>query len=170
MLLSWIGGAYMKYPMKLKTERPNFNYIVRMNSGMDYYLYVDFDSAIRKAMSLSHGSQISLVYEIFFNTSTREFFGQNTFTIYDGVIDYEKHAMPELHVEFYVNAGDWLNPDVNLLKCPYCHGKPNMCTKTSNHIINGYVVRCTDGCFAQTDIYKTQNEAISAWLDSRINR
>lgn len=100
-----------KYPMNTKTEKPLFNYLIRMNSGMDYYLYEDFDTAIRKAMSLSHGADIPLIYEVYFNTETREFFGQNTFSIYDGTIEYDKHARVELHIEFYVNAGEWLNPN-----------------------------------------------------------
>lgn len=110
----------MKYPMKLKTESPIFNYIVRLNSGMDYYLYESFDEAIKMAVLLAHGVDVPLVYEIYFNTKTREFFGQNTFTIYDGKIEYDKHDKIELHVEFYVNAGEWLNPNDEWLKILQC--------------------------------------------------
>lgn len=106
----------IKYPMKTKTEKPIFNYMVRLNSSMDYYLYEDFDSAIKKASALSHGTDIPLIYEVYFNTESREFFGQNTFSIYDGIIEYDKHARVELHIEFYVNAGEWLNPNKDWLE------------------------------------------------------
>lgn len=100
----------MKYPMKLKTEKPCFEYLVRLNSCLDYYLFEEFDDALKTAMALSSKNGIALVYEIFFNTTTREFFGRNTFKAYDGYVDYDKHGRADLHIEFYVNAGEWLNP------------------------------------------------------------
>jgi hypothetical protein len=104
-------GEILKYPMIINTENPLFNYIVMLNGDFDCYLYDNFDMALKKAMELSHGTEISLVYEIAFNTETREFRGQNTFTIYDGKVKYDKHARIGLHVQFYIAAGDWLNPN-----------------------------------------------------------
>lgn len=101
----------MKYPMIKKTEKPLFEYMVMLNGEFDYYLYDSFDIALKKAMELSGRKEISLVYEMAFNTDTREFRGQNTFTIFDGEIKYDKHARIGLHIQFYVNAGEWLNPD-----------------------------------------------------------
>jgi hypothetical protein len=101
----------MKYPMRLKKDIPLFDYIVRDNFTCDYYLFKDFDSALKKTMSLSIETGIGLLYELYFNTQTREFHVQNTFTAYDGIVEYNKHNRPDLHIQFYVNAGEWLNPN-----------------------------------------------------------
>jgi len=100
----------VKYPMKSKKEKPKFEYIVRFNDSLDYYLFEDFNKALKKAMTLSVKGKIILLYEIFFNSTTREFFGKNTFVVYDKEVIYDKHANPDLHISFYVNAGEWLNP------------------------------------------------------------
>ena len=105
----------MQYPMKKKTERPLFNYLVRANSSFDYYLYENFNDAIEKARQLSH-EDIGVLFEVYFNTQTREFFGQKTFLVFDGEINYEKHGPVELHIEFYVHAGEWLNPDEKMIE------------------------------------------------------
>lgn len=107
-----MNKSIIKYPMKKKTERPKFNYLVRVNSSMDYYLFNEFDEAYMhmKNMSLTDSCHIACLYEPYFDTKTREYFGQNTFTAYDGEVVYDKHAKVELHLEFYVNAGEWMNP------------------------------------------------------------
>jgi hypothetical protein len=106
----------MRYPMIKKTDRPLFDYMVMLNGEEDYYLYDNFDAALKKAMTLSHGIEIGLVYEIVFNTEIREFRGQNTFTVTDGEVKYDKHARIGLHVQFYINAGEWLNPNEEWLE------------------------------------------------------
>lgn len=107
----------MKYPMKLKTERPLFEYLVRDNMELDYYLFSEFDDALKIAETKSiekHG--IYLIYEVYFNTKTREFYGTNTFQACCGKVKYDKHADIDLHLEFYVNAGEWLNPNQEWLE------------------------------------------------------
>jgi len=105
----------MKYPLSDKTTNPNFEYLVRDNMKLDYYLYKDFDSALKQAqkMSLSESRHV-LIYEKDFNTITREWHGCNTFDVIEGKVVYNKHAKTELHLEFYVNAGDWLNHEEEL--------------------------------------------------------
>lgn len=101
----------MKYPMIKNTEKPFFNYIVTINGDFDYYLYDRFDDALKKAMELSKGTEIGLVYEMHFNNVSREWRVQNTFSIFDGEVHYDKHAKIGLHVQFHINAGEWLNPN-----------------------------------------------------------
>ncbi len=102
----------MKYPMKLKTERPLFEYLVRDNMELDYYLFDDFDDALKTAETKSiENNGTFLIYEVYFNTATREFHGTNTFKVRCGKVQYDKHAEIELHLAFYVNAGEWLNPN-----------------------------------------------------------
>lgn len=101
----------MKYPMNTKTDRPLFEYIVLQNGKENYFLFDDFDSALKKAIDLSIPNKIGLVFELAFNNETREFRAKNTFTVCDGRIKYDKYARIGLHVHFYVNAGYWLNPN-----------------------------------------------------------
>lgn len=102
----------IKYPMKKKTDHPLFNYLVRDLMNMDYYLFEEFDDALKQAerMSLTKSRHV-LIYENYFNTTTREWHGCNTFDVIEGKVTYDKHADVDLHLEFYVNAGEWLNPN-----------------------------------------------------------
>jgi hypothetical protein len=109
----------MKYPMKEKTDNPIFDYMVIINGEFDYYLYITFNGALTKAKELSCTNRCVLIYEYAFKNDVREFFGHNTFTIYDGIVTYHKHNDWGLHLEFYVNTGEWLNPNqewINILK------------------------------------------------------
>lgn len=110
----------MTYPMYNKTQRPLFDYLVRDNISLDYYLFDTFDTALKQAEKMSiSGNRLILIYENYFNTKTREWYGCNTFTVIGGEVIYDKHAQPELHLKFYVNAGSWLNPNqkwIDLIK------------------------------------------------------
>ena len=98
--------------MELKTERPLFEYLVRDNMNLDYYLFSNFNDALRCAETQSiDGNRCFLIYEVYFENSTREFRGQNTFSIRGGKVKYDKYAEVDLHLCFYVNAGEWLNPN-----------------------------------------------------------
>jgi Protein of unknown function (DUF551). len=102
----------MKYPMKeKKTINPIFNYMVIVNGEFDYYLYITFNDALTKAKELSCTNRCVLIYECAFKNDAREFFGHNTFTIYNGIVTYDKHNNWGLHLSFYVNSGEWLNPN-----------------------------------------------------------
>lgn len=102
----------IKYPMKNKTDKPLFEYLVRDNMSFNYYLFDEFDKALKQAetMSISCGRHV-LIYENYFNTKTREWHGCNTFDVVRGEVRYDKHAKIELHIEFYINAGEWMNPN-----------------------------------------------------------
>jgi len=97
--------------MTKNTEQPLFNYMVIKNGQFNYYLYKEFDDALKKAEELSHYSNIGLVYEIFFHNEKREYRVQNTFIISNGRVKYDKFARIGLHLHFYINAGQWLNPN-----------------------------------------------------------
>ena len=97
--------------MSRRTEKPLFEFIVMINGKNNYFLYDNFDLALKKAVELSIPNKICLIYEIAFNNITREFYTQKTFTAHDGRIDYDKHARTGLHVYFYINAGEWMNPN-----------------------------------------------------------
>lgn len=100
-----------RYKLKDKKTNPDFEYLVKDLMYMDYKLFNTFDDALKAAITLSNTkSHHSLIYEKYFNTKTREFHGRNTFEVVNGVIIYDPHAMPDLHLQFYVEAGEWLNP------------------------------------------------------------
>lgn len=101
----------MKYPMFSNTDRPLFEYMVIQNGENDYYLYDKFDTALKKAVELSRNGEIGCMYELEFNAYTREYKGRNTFTVYEGETVYDRHKELGLHIHFYINAGDWLNPN-----------------------------------------------------------
>lgn len=105
-----------RYPLKEKTVNPGFEYLVRDNMSLNYYLFSEFDEALKHAEKMSiSGNRHVLIYEKYFNTRTREWHGLNSFDVIEGKVIYDKHASPDLHLEFYVNAGEWLNPDVKLI-------------------------------------------------------
>lgn len=101
----------MQYPIKLKTEKPLFNYIVRFNDSLNYYLFEKIDDALNMARKLGIGCKASLLYEIDFDIQTGEYRGRNTYRVIMGKISYDKHAKVDLHIQFYVSAGEWLNPN-----------------------------------------------------------
>jgi len=100
----------MNYPMKMKTEKPLFNYMIRFDGNMDYYLFEDFEEALKKARELSSSNLIIYLYEVLFISSVGDYRGKNTYTIYNGELEYDDCAVGELHIHFYVNVGEWLNP------------------------------------------------------------
>lgn len=99
-----------RYPLKDKKTNPQFEFLVRDIMRMDYWLFSNFDEAITKAKTLSTPNRHIAVYEKYFNTVTREWHSLNTFDAVDGELRYDRHARPDLHLEFYVNAGEWMNP------------------------------------------------------------
>lgn len=101
-----------KYPMKAKTDTPLFNYLVRDSMSLNYYLFAEFDDALKQAQTMSiNGNKLVFLYENYFHAKTREWHGQNTFQCRGGKVIYDKHAKADLHLEHYVNAGEWLNPN-----------------------------------------------------------
>lgn len=102
----------IRYPMRSKNEGPLFNFIVRKSADFDYYLFESFDSAVEYARKLFalYNRRIN-IYEYEF-TKQREFRTINSFWIdYNGKLRYDKYADIGLHVEFFVNAGTWMNPN-----------------------------------------------------------
>ena len=54
---------------------------------------------------------IVLIYDTHFNTNTRQWYAKQSFNVmYDGKVRYDKHGEVQLHLEFYINAGEWMNP------------------------------------------------------------
>ena len=102
----------IRYPLKDKKEKPRFEYLVKTAVEFEYWLFEDFDSALNCAKSLfAKTDDIILIYDTYFNTRTREWYAKESFSImYDGKVRYDKHGEVQLHLEFYINAGEWMNP------------------------------------------------------------
>ncbi|ADZ84472.1 hypothetical protein [Cellulosilyticum lentocellum] len=107
----------MKYLLKTEKDKPSFNYLVKQIDSFDYYLFSSFNDALEKLRSLSFIGTGAWLYEPYFINSNREWKTQNTFTAYDGVVKYDKYAEIGLHLKFHIDAGEWLNSDVNLAYC-----------------------------------------------------
>jgi len=103
-----------RYELEARTSYPDFEFMVTRNGYFDYWLFTDFDSAVKQAQLLQkqHPHEIILIYEPYFNTTTREWHAQNTFRIVDNKLTYDKHALPLLHLKFYTDAGEWQNPEI----------------------------------------------------------
>lgn len=106
------GALIMQYPMFHKTDKPLFSYIV-LGNGHDYYLFDNFDEAFSKAKSLS-AKAAAFIYEITQNADD-EYVTVLSFTFYSGKSHYNLEH-PGLHVYFYMNAGEWLNPNQEWLE------------------------------------------------------
>ena len=102
----------VRYPMKSKSDTPIFSYLVETNMEMDYWLFDNFNDAVECAKKLNRQfNDMILIYDVYFSTSTREYYAQKTFWLWrDGRMVFDKHGDIELHLEFYINAGEWMNP------------------------------------------------------------
>ena len=103
----------IKYPMKSNKEKPLFNYLIKSSMEMDYWLFDDFEEAINCAKVLNRKlDDIILIYEPHLNMRTKEYRGKLSFWLTDeGELMYGERSNIELHIEFYVNAGEWQNPN-----------------------------------------------------------
>lgn len=106
----------MKYIMKTRTEKPTFKYLIRAEDCFDYYLYNSLRKALQKACSLSINrySTDYYIHEIKYISYTSEYRSIVRYTCDNGKADYDVFALPDNHIYFYVNAGEWLNPNENL--------------------------------------------------------
>lgn len=104
----------IRYPMRSKSEKPIFNYLVKSNMEMAYWLFQEFDDAVECAKTKGRElDDTMLIYDVYFNTRTRQFYAQKSFWIweFDHKLNYDKHGDVELHIEFYLRAGEWMNPN-----------------------------------------------------------
>lgn len=108
------GGGFVmaKYSMKSNKERPLFNYLVKDSIRPDYYLFDEFDDAIIQALNMfkSEGRIIN-IYENHLDPKTLEWRVKFAFFIYEGEIMRFIEEVIDAHVEYFVNAGEWLNPN-----------------------------------------------------------
>lgn len=102
----------MKYSLKSKTEKPGFSYLVKTNtSNHNYYLFTDLERALNKARVLSLTEfPLSIVYEPCVGRDG-EWHLKKAYSYMSGKCYLEEDSRPELHVKFYTEAGQWLNPD-----------------------------------------------------------
>lgn len=102
----------MKYILENKETEPGFKFLVKLNKAdAGYFLYNDVEEAMEKARILSLLEYpISLIYEPSKN-SYGEWVMKKTFLYIDGKPIFDDNARNELHVKFYLESGEWLNPD-----------------------------------------------------------
>lgn len=104
-------GSVAHFPLASKQERPAFEYMVMKTGEFDYYVYNSFNDALSKAVQLGAGAAGADVFELDFNTITREWRVCPTFHVSMGKVRYDKHARTGLHVLFHTQAGRWLNAE-----------------------------------------------------------
>lgn len=102
----------MKYILENKETEPGFKFLVKLNKAdAGYFLYNDVEEAMEKARILSLLEYpISLIYEPSKN-SYGEWVMKKTFLYIDGKPIFDDNARNELHVKFYLESGEWLNPE-----------------------------------------------------------
>lgn len=102
----------MRYILENKETEPSFKFLVKSNNAdAGYYLYNDVEEAMEKARILSLVEYpISLIYE-----PSKDRFGEwvmrKTFLYIEGKPTFNDNVRNELHVKFYLESGEWLNPD-----------------------------------------------------------
>lgn len=102
----------MKFILKSKNEKPAFSFFVRTNTtNAGYYLFNDLEKALSKArvLSLTKFPRV-IVYEPC-QDKGGEWHLKKTYSYFSGKCYLEEDAKMELHVKFYTDAGQWLNPD-----------------------------------------------------------
>ena len=103
----------MRYPMTTKTEQSKFKYLVRAGNGFDYYLYNDLGKALNKACALSMvGWDDYYIHEVM--NIGGQYRSIVTYICNKGRAEYDEFAVADLHICFYINAGEWLNPNEKL--------------------------------------------------------
>ena len=102
----------MRYSLKDKVTEPGFNFFVKINNpSAGYFLYNSIEKAMEKARILSLAtSKIVYIYEPTKN-SYGEWVMEKTFKYSYGKSTYYDYRQTELHVKFYLEAGEWLNPN-----------------------------------------------------------
>lgn len=110
-----VTDEIIRYPIRSNTEPLLFEYLVKTSMEMEYYLFAadEFDEAIKRAKLLRlQESDTVLIYTPHLNNTTREYRAEKSFWIweFDGKLHHEKRGDIELHMEFYLRAGEWMNP------------------------------------------------------------
>ncbi len=102
----------VKYILANKETEPGFKFLVKINKAdVGYFLYNNTEEAMEKARVLSLSEYpISLIYEPV-KDSYGEWVMRKTFLYIDGKPTFNDNARNELHVKFYLESGEWLNPD-----------------------------------------------------------
>jgi len=88
---------------------PKFNYLVQALGNSDYYLFMDLYSALEKANVLSKKTfaAIAAIREpVLTKTGWR---AKTTYLVDADGADYDKNALPYLHLGFLLKAGTCLN-------------------------------------------------------------
>ena len=105
-----------RYELEDKKTKPIFKYIVKLARSEDYYLYVDFEKAYRKARAMGAGINYSVIIEVYRNNRTKEYVGKSTYKFFLGKAEHYPNAQEELHIYYYITAGYWLNPNEEWVK------------------------------------------------------
>ena len=106
------GLKKMKYILANKETEPGFKFLVKLNKAdAGYFLYNNAEEAMEKARVLSLSEYpISLIYEPVKN-GYGEWVMRKTFLYISGKPTFNDNAKSELHAKFYLESGEWLNPD-----------------------------------------------------------
>jgi len=109
-----------KYRMDTNTDKPLFTYLVKTvgsdTSDFNYWLYNNFHKAFDKMVALSIASQrngcgIAVIYTPHFINATREYKVKESFKASDGIARFDEHGDIHMHLKFYIDAGNWMNPE-----------------------------------------------------------
>lgn len=105
-----------KFRLIDKTTQPPFAYVLLTgDSYVDYYLY--YENKLEEAISqlkaeYNKGYHVAKLTIPYFHTSNRDWRLQDFMHLdYNGMVIYDRYiANTLLHIKFYMDAGQWLNP------------------------------------------------------------
>lgn len=109
-----------KYVLPDRTTKPHFDYILLSGRyWTKYYLYKanEFEQAYNQLkIEFSKGYDLAVLCELNFNTKSREWRAQPLFRSTHkkkAEVFYDPYQDTMLHLKWYCDAGEWLNPRDN---------------------------------------------------------
>lgn len=101
----------MHYILEDKVTKPDFEFLIKGNNSMAYYLTNDFAQALKylKICAIKDNTNIAHIYSPILMRTAGEYRAEKIITHFDDDVLIVKEV-PSLHFKFFCDAGEWLNP------------------------------------------------------------
>lgn len=155
---------------------PGNIYMVTDHTKKEYKLFDDLLTALHEMTSLAKANNRTEYTNLTFGLinipelykRTDIYLTQSIYLYKDGqrFITKQKSTDAE-ETKNIMDTYNWINPNVKFLRCLRCNKTPNITTAMKNGSIF-YAIRCTDGCYCSTALCETKTDALTAWIENKI--